>query len=81
MAEILIKHWCLYEITLRDVEKNPGHTPMHVDSIKTIGAPYSQGNELLFGQNAGQQCVTMSMFFDFNTRPGKGFVLVMISST
>ena len=24
-------------------------------------APYSQGNELVFGQNAGQQCVAMSL--------------------
>ena len=24
--------------------------------------PYSQGNELVFGQNAGQQCVGMSLF-------------------
>jgi len=34
---------------------------MHVDSRKTIAAPYSQGNELVFGQNAGQQCVAMSL--------------------
>ena len=28
---------------------------------KTTVAPYSQGNELVFGQNAGQQCVAMSL--------------------
>ena len=28
---------------------------------KTKVAPYSQGNELVFGQNAGQQCVAMSL--------------------
>ena len=28
---------------------------------QTIAAPYSQGNELVFGQNAGQQCVAMSL--------------------
>jgi hypothetical protein len=46
-----------------DIEKNPGPTctALHVDPRKTIKAPYSQGNEFLFGQNAGQQCVAMSM--------------------
>ena len=34
---------------------------MYVDPSKTIAAPYSQGNELVFGQNAGQQCVAMSL--------------------
>ena len=43
-----------------DIEKNPGPRPMYVDPSKTIAAPYSRDNELLFGQNAGQQCVTMS---------------------
>ena len=28
---------------------------------KTTVAPYSQGNELVFGQNAGKQCVAMSL--------------------
>ena len=28
---------------------------------KTIKAPYSQGDLVLFGQNAGQQCVAMSL--------------------
>ena len=28
---------------------------------KTTGAPYSQGNELVFGQNAAQQCVARSL--------------------
>jgi len=43
---------------------------MHRDSSKTIAAPYSQRNELVFGQNAGQQCVAMSLcpFFIYNTR-------------
>ena len=44
-----------------DIEKNPGRRPMYVDHGKTIAAPYSQGNELVFGQNAGQQCVAMSL--------------------
>ena len=42
------------------MEKNPG-PPTYVDPNKTIVAPYSQGNELVFGQNAGQQCVAMSL--------------------
>ena len=44
----------------RDGEKNPGpHTV--IDFNKTISAPYSQGNIALFGANAGQQCVAMSL--------------------
>ena len=43
-----------------DTGKNPGPTPMYIDPSKTISAPYSQGNELIFGQNSGQQCVAMS---------------------
>ena len=34
---------------------------MYIDSSKTILAPYSQANELVFGQNSGQLCVTMSL--------------------
>ena len=34
---------------------------MYVDPNSTIAAPYIQGNELVFGQNAGQQCVAMSL--------------------
>lgn len=43
-----------------DVEKNLGPSLLLIDPWKTIKAPYSQGNELVFGQNAGQQCVAMS---------------------
>ena len=50
-------------------EKNPGPTPMHVDSSKTIAAPCSQGNELVFAQNSRQKCVARSSCsFIYNTR-------------
>ena len=45
----------------RDVEKNPGPAPVCVNAINTITAPYCQGNEQAFGQNAGQQCIAMSL--------------------
>ena len=44
-----------------DIEKNPGPTSVEIDPSKTIRAPYSQGNELVFGPNAGQQCAAMSL--------------------
>ena len=44
-----------------DIEKNPGPRPTYVEPTKTIAPPYSQGNELVFGQNMGQQCVAMSL--------------------
>ena len=44
-----------------DIEKNSGPS-VYVDvTIKTIHAPYCQGNVTIFGENAGQQCVAMSL--------------------
>ena len=43
-----------------DIEKNPGPS-VCVDATKTIHAPYCQGNVVVFGENAGQQCVAMSL--------------------
>ena len=44
------------------VEENPGPTIYDVvDSNKTICADFSQGNTRKFRQNAGKQCVTMSL--------------------
>ena len=43
-----------------DIEKNPGPS-FYVDATKTIHAPYCQGNVVVFGENAGQHCVTMSL--------------------
>ena len=34
---------------------------VYVDATKTIHAPYCQGNVTAFGENAGQQCVAMSL--------------------
>ena len=55
-----VANYCKFKLST-DIEKNPGPRPMYVDPGKTIAAPYSQGNELVFGQNAGQQCVAMSL--------------------
>ena len=43
-----------------DIEKNPGPS-VYVDATETIHAPYCQGNVTVFGENAGQQCVAMSL--------------------
>ena len=43
-----------------DIEKNPGPS-VYVDATKTIHAPYCQGNVVVFKENAGQQCVAMSL--------------------
>ena len=43
-----------------NIEKNPGPS-VYVDAAKTIHAPYCQGNVVVFGENAGQQCVAMSL--------------------
>ena len=41
-----------------DNEKNPGPS-VYIDVTKTIHAPYCQGNVVIFGENARQQCVAM----------------------
>ena len=41
-----------------DIETNPGPV-FYVDSSETISAPYSQGNQYIFGETAGQQCLAM----------------------
>ena len=44
-----------------DIETNPG-PPIHsIDPTQTIKAPYSQGDIMHFGENAGKQCVAMSL--------------------
>ena len=42
-----------------DIETIPG--PYLIDRSKTICAPYSQGQVLVFGPNAGSHCVAMSL--------------------
>ena len=45
-----------------DVEENPGPTIFDIiDPMITVSADYSQGNEALFGENTGKQCVAMSL--------------------
>ena len=45
-----------------DVEENPGPTIFDIiDPTTTVSADSSQGNEAIFGVNAGKQCVTMSL--------------------
>ena len=41
------------------IEKNPG--PSVYEDATKINAPYCQGNVTVFGENAGQQCVAMSL--------------------
>ncbi len=42
-----------------DIEVNPG--PTFNNPMRTIHAPYSQGSVDIFGENAGRQCVPMSL--------------------
>ena len=45
-----------------DVEDNPGPTIFDIiDPTTTVSADSSQGNEAIFGVNAGNQCVAMSL--------------------
>ena len=47
-----------------DVEENPGPRTINdiVDPTYTVHADFNQGNELMFGMNAGKQCVAMSLY-------------------
>jgi hypothetical protein len=58
--EIHLANYHKYKLCKLRYRKNPGRQ-FFVDPNKTIAAPYRQGNELLFGQNAGQQCIAMSL--------------------
>ena len=51
--------YCKFQLS-SDIEKNPGPTPMYIDPSKTVAAPYSQANELVFGQTQKNKCVAMS---------------------
>jgi hypothetical protein len=45
-----------------DVETNPGPTVYDiVNTTETVCADFSQGNQIIFGENAGKQCVMMSL--------------------
>ena len=52
---LLIRH-------ANDVDENPGPTIFDIiDPTTTVSADSSQGNEAIFGVNAGKQCVAMSL--------------------
>ena len=46
-----------------DVEENPGPRNVNeiVDHTHTVHADFHQGHPLIFGSNAGKQCVAMSL--------------------
>ena len=44
-----------------DIEKNPGPSVYVDHATKTIHAPFCQENFVVFGENAGQQCVAISL--------------------
>ena len=43
-----------------DIETNP-RPVFYIDPSKTISAPSSQGNQVIFGETAGQQCLAMCL--------------------
>ena len=50
------------ENTGDDVGENPGPTTFDIiDLATTVSTDSSQGNEAIFGVNAGKQCVAMSL--------------------
>ena len=48
-------------ITSNDVEENPGPRTINdiVDPTYTVHVDFNQGSELMFGMNAGKQCVSL----------------------
>ena len=58
-SETHVMNYCKLKLSA-DIEKNPSPRPVYVDPRKRIAAPSSQGNELVFRENAGQQCVAVS---------------------
>lgn len=61
------KGHCMNYKLCNDIEKNPCPSIQYfVDPSKTIKAPYSQGNIMVFGENAGQQSLAMSLCFNIS---------------
>jgi hypothetical protein len=54
-----LKNVC-QSVLCTDIETNPGPV-FYIDPSKTITAPYSQGNQIIFGETAGQQCLAMCL--------------------
>lgn len=53
---------CCAKINLcNDIETNPGPPMNNIDPTLTVKAPYSQGDITVFGANAGQQSLAMSL--------------------
>ena len=50
-----------------NIGKNPGPS-VYVGASQTIHAPYCQGNVVVFAENAGQQCVAMSLCSLINSK-------------
>ena len=63
---------CCAKINLcNDIETNPGPPKNNIDPTLTVKAPHSQGDITIFGANAGQQCVAMSLCaFIYNNMKG-----------
>ena len=61
-AQMMCHHASLLLKLSNDVEENPGPTTINeiVDCTQTLSADFSQGDPR-FGQNAGKQCVAMSL--------------------
>ena len=60
MSTTSLKNVC-QSVLFTDIETNPGPV-FYIDPSKTISAPYSQGNQIIFGETAGQQCLAMGLY-------------------
>jgi len=63
-SETHVMNYCKLKLSA-DIEKNLSPRPVYVDPRKRIAEPSSQGNELVFGENAGQQCVAVRQMTAF----------------
>ena len=64
-----MKNVCRFALCT-DIETNPGPV-FHVDASKTVRVPYSQGEQVIFGETAGQQCLAMCLCaLIYNKRQG-----------
>ena len=55
-----------------DIDKKLGPSTHHVDPSKTIKAPYSQGDVVVFGQNGGQKCSMSLCALIYHNTKGRG---------
>ena len=64
MCNKIVSHRGHCATQCNDMETNPGLPIQSIDPTLTIKVPYDQGDIMYFGEDAGKQCIAMSLSVD-----------------